>query len=122
MYSLALNGKKSLGMSRLSKEVGYFAYFLYNDHDFILYITVPGGRMKQLVLLIGALLASAYCFADAQTAAGFSKHSPMLNAFSSAWKNQQLIHGDLNKNDITMVYGGQDVAHKITMVEPTTAA
>lgn len=67
--------------------------------------------MKRTLLLIGAILLSSLAFAT-----GFSKDSAQLRALAGAWKSQASTatqQQDLvNHHDITIVYGGQDIAGK----------
>lgn len=72
--------------------------------------------MKRTILVIAAFLVSANCIADSS----FSKGSPQLKALGSAWKAHHSIQP--NRNDITIVYGGEDVSlHKTTLPEHTIA-
>lgn len=66
-------------------------------------------KMKKLIFLIATCFVSAHCLADVPTP---QHKSPLLNNLSLAWKNQQSMHAKEDKNDITIVYGGEDVARK----------
>lgn len=65
--------------------------------------------MKQLILLVGAFLISATSYADTGAS---------LNSLGSAWKAESHMHAQKDPNDITMVYGGQDISNRPT-VAPT---
>jgi hypothetical protein len=88
--------------------IGKSVYFLYNGFNFNLYNYVLGGKMRQLIMLVAAMLMSSYSVADVQSS-GLSKNSPQLNALGSAWKTPQSMPSQKSKNDITMVYGGEDI-------------
>jgi hypothetical protein len=60
--------------------------------------------MKRLLTLT---LVAVFGFTNAQ-ASGFSKNSTQLNALGSAWKTQQAAPKQ-DKNDLTIVYGGEDL-------------
>lgn len=73
--------------------------------------------MKKIFLLVAAILVSSSSLADT----AFSKNSPQLNSLGSAWKSHHSMQ--LNQNDITIVYGGEDVSsHRPTLVEHTAIA
>lgn len=75
--------------------------------------------MKQFVVLVGAVLIGSNSFAGIQ-AVDLSKTSrPLESSLGSAWHTQQNIHLKQDKNDITMVYGGQDVSPKPTIAVVT---
>lgn len=69
--------------------------------------------MRRSFLLIGAMLASSYCFANASS-------STQLQALGSAWKTEQSLHAKQDKNDIAIVYGGADIFRRPTLVSHTT--
>lgn len=68
--------------------------------------------MKQVMLLIGAILVSTGSFAAPST--GFGKNSQQLKTLGSAWKSYHSIQPTLDKNDLEMGYGGQDISHSPT--------
>lgn len=70
--------------------------------------------MKQMIMLVGALVISTCGFAGTQS--GLSKSSPQLNALGSAWKAHQATPAKLNHNDIMMGYAGVDISRKPTIV------
>ena len=76
--------------------------------------------MKQLLTFAAALLVSTYSFADINST-GFGKNSPQLKALGSAWKSSaQTTNLNNVKNDLTIVYGGEDVAPgRPTLVKST---
>lgn len=57
--------------------------------------------MKKLLLLISAVLISSSGFA-----------APLSSSLGSAWKSYHTIHPKQDKNDVEIVYGGQDVSAK----------
>lgn len=65
--------------------------------------------MQQVMLVIGAFLVSTGSFAAPST--GFGKNSQQLKTLGSAWKSYHSIQPTLDKNDIEMGYGGQDISH-----------
>lgn len=71
--------------------------------------------MKTTLMLIGALLISSTSFAGDLT-----KNSASMQALRSAWKAQPTMH--TSPNDITMVYGGEDISRKPTLAFHTTTA
>jgi archaellum component FlaG (FlaF/FlaG flagellin family) len=73
-----------------------------------------GGKMKKLIVLVGALIISA------SSIAGFSQSQ--LNTLGTSFKNQTYVHPKLNKSDIAIVYGGADVSRKPTLAYRTTTA
>ncbi len=66
--------------------------------------------MRKIILLVSALLASTCSFADVAPA-----------NLGAAWKKQASIHPQQNKNDITIVYGGEDVSHRPAVQAPALA-
>ncbi len=66
--------------------------------------------MKRLLLILSAILVSTSGFA-AQSTSGLGKSSQNLKALGSAWNSYHTIQPQLNKNDIEMGYGGQDISH-----------
>ena len=75
--------------------------------------------MKRSIAFVCALVASSFTFAGT-TAAGLSKGSDQLNALSSTWKAQSGKHPQ-TKNDITIVYGGDDVSRPSFNLHSITA-
>ncbi len=73
--------------------------------------------MKSFILLVGALLISSISFANAS---GLSKGSPQLNALGSAWRAHPSVKE--SPNDITIVYGGEDVSRRPTLASRITIA
>lgn len=69
--------------------------------------------VKQVMLFVSAILVSTSSLAAPST--GLSKNSSQLKALGSAWKAYHSIQPSLNKNDIEMGYGGQDVSHAPTL-------
>lgn len=77
--------------------------------------------MKQLFMLVVAMVFCTASFADMQSSE-LGKNSPQLKALSSAWKTHQSAPRQ-SKDDLTMVYGGEDVdPSKPTLTEYTTSA
>lgn len=76
--------------------------------------------MKRLILLAATVLVSTCGFANEP--ATLSKNSPQLKALGSAWKATQGISLKDNKNDITIVYGGEDISRRYTIVSHTATA
>lgn len=77
--------------------------------------------MNQLLMLVVAMALCTASFADMQSS-GFSKNSPQLKALSSSWTTHQAAPRQ-DKNDLTMVYGGEDVdPSKPTVSKYTTTA
>lgn len=74
--------------------------------------------MKQVILLVGTLLVSSFCFAQVQSAS----NATQLKDLGNAWKSYRSIHANPDNNDITMGYGGQDVSGRPTLVSRTTTA
>lgn len=76
--------------------------------------------MKKSLLLIGALLLSSLAFAT-----GFSKDSAQLKAIAGAWKSQASTATQkqdlVSHHDITIVYGGQDIASKTDLTAVAAA-
>ncbi|MBA3661177.1 MAG: hypothetical protein H0W64_05595 [Gammaproteobacteria bacterium] len=64
--------------------------------------------MRKFILILSALLI---CFANAAFAANLDTHSK-LNSLGSSWKTYQSITPKEDKNDINIVYGGQDISLK----------
>jgi hypothetical protein len=64
-------------------------------------------RMKRLLLVVGAFIFSAHCFA-------ITTSSTLGKSFSSAFKNQHSMPVKSGSN-LMMVYGGQDISHKPTL-------
>ena len=75
--------------------------------------------MQQVMLVIGAFLVSTGSFALPST--GLSKNSQQLKTLGSAWKSYHSIQPTLNKNDIEMGYGGQDISHSPLVMATTIA-
>ncbi|MHB1221910.1 MAG: hypothetical protein ACYC0J_07940 [Gammaproteobacteria bacterium] len=71
--------------------------------------------MKTTLMLIGALLISSTSIASDLT-----KNSANMQALRSAWKIQPTMH--TSANDITMVYGGEDISRKPTLAFHTATA
>ncbi|MFZ2315102.1 MAG: hypothetical protein WAW86_05535 [Gammaproteobacteria bacterium] len=71
--------------------------------------------MKTTLMLIGALLISS-----ASIASDLTKNSASMQALRSAWKAQPTMH--TSANDITMVYGGEDISRKPTLAFHTATA
>ncbi len=70
--------------------------------------------MRKLMTMLTAILVSTVSFA-----APLDKHSAQLKTLGSAWKMQQNHPQTLDKNDITMGYGGEDLSkdqHLASMV------
>ena len=67
--------------------------------------------MRQLLLLVSAILVGTYCFA-----------TTLPSGLSSAWKTYQAISAKQDKNGITMVYGGADISRRPTIVAHTATA
>ena len=65
--------------------------------------------MKQIMLFVGTIVLSTGSFAYVSTS--FGKGSTQLNALSAAIKSSHSLRPTLDKNDIEMGYGGQDIAH-----------
>jgi hypothetical protein len=66
--------------------------------------------MNKLLTILSAILVSTYGTA-ALPNSSLSKGSKNLNALGSAWHAYHSVQPTLNKNDIEMGYGGQDIAH-----------
>lgn len=66
--------------------------------------------MRKLILLIAALMVSTSFAGNAD-----------IQSLSSAWKAQPLTHHKKDKNDITIVYGGADVAPKSSLMQSNLA-
>ena len=65
--------------------------------------------MKKLLTIAAMFLLSTMTFAGI-TSDGLNKNSPKLNALGAAWKSTQSTPSMNTKNDLTIVYGGEDVA------------
>lgn len=76
--------------------------------------------MKKLSLLVGALLVSSMGFAGIPSS-GLSKNSSELKSLASAFHTTQSARITPGQKNITMVYGGQDVARNI-ILDPTASA
>jgi hypothetical protein len=63
--------------------------------------------MKNLALLVTAVLVSSYTFANVQPKEGSS-----LKSVGSAFKSQQVVSPKIDPKDITMGYAGQDISSK----------
>ena len=70
--------------------------------------------MKKIFTLMCGILFASFAHAD------LSKGSSQMNSLSSAWKNHSIQRGQ-SKNDMAMVYAGDDVASRTIAVEPTAA-
>lgn len=81
---------------------------------------VLGGKMKKLILLVGAILVGTYSFADIAST-GVGKNSLYLKSLSTALKTYP-TQPKQDKNDITMVYGGEDISRRPTIVPHTATA
>lgn len=68
--------------------------------------------MGRFIFVI-TLFISTYAFAN-------SHPLNLSQSLSTAWKAQQPMHAQQNKNDIAMVYGGKDVSLKPSVVSSTT--
>ncbi len=68
---------------------------------------------RMFTLMCGIILASV-------AHANFSKGSNQMNSLSSAWKKSATQHAQ-SKNDMGMVYAGDDVASRTIAVEPVAA-
>lgn len=81
--------------------------------------------MKQLVTLIATsfvtIAMSNSSFGGVQYSS-LVKNSPTIKALGMAWKSQQFLHAKQNKDDIHMVYGGEDVSRRFTIVSHTATA
>lgn len=77
--------------------------------------------MKQLITFLSTIFVSTYCFAGISDS-GLSAGSTQLKALNSAWKTQLPNHLQQSKNDITMVYGGEDVSRRPTLDPRSTTA
>ncbi|HLB43089.1 MAG TPA: hypothetical protein VJN02_09645 [Gammaproteobacteria bacterium] len=64
--------------------------------------------MKQLILLVGAILLSLSSFADAPS----SKNMYSLKILGSVWQTKQFTHPKHSNNDVAIVYGGADISHR----------
>jgi len=84
---------------------GVFRYNVYN----IFIVLAWEDKMKLLATLILACSISTSFAQDLS----FSTVSEQTKLFSSVWKKQQSSSPKLNKNDITMGYGGADVSRKL---------
>ena len=82
---------------------------------------VLGGMMNRLITLLGAILVSTCSFAMMQPSSLSKNTSPLSKMLSSSWKVQQ-NHPKLDKNDISMVYGGADVSRRPTLATHTATA
>ena len=77
--------------------------------------------MKQLIILVGAILVSTCGFADTQSSS-LTAGSSRFNELGSAWKAHEMTHSIQSQNNINMVYGGADISRKPTIVSRTTTA
>lgn len=66
--------------------------------------------MKQLLLIISAVLISSSGFA-----------AP-VNTLGNAWKSYHALHPKQDKNDVEMVYGGEDVSAKNIITQQAAVA
>ena len=69
-----------------------------------------GGKMKRIILFIGALLFSASNFAMPT-----ANLNQSLKNLGSTLKQQSSTPQPLDKNDMIMGYGGADISHKPTI-------
>lgn len=75
--------------------------------------------MKQLILMIGAILICTVSFAQSEE--GLGKGSSKLKELNAIWKQTQTITPKQDdKNDITMVYGGKDISLRPSIAPSTT--
>lgn len=64
--------------------------------------------MKKMIAVVCTILASSSVMAGMS---GLNKGSEQMNALSSAWRSQS-NHHQQSKNDIAIVYGGDDVSNR----------
>lgn len=74
--------------------------------------------MRKVILLVGTLLMSSFCFAQVQSQSA----NGQLQELGNAWKSYRSIQPGSDKNDITMGYGGQDISRRPTIVPHTATA
>lgn len=74
--------------------------------------------MKKMMMLVGAILVSTCGFAGVPTP-NTHKHSPLLNSLNAAWKAHQDQSANAHRNDVAMVYGGEDVSLRPVMGSQT---
>lgn len=74
--------------------------------------------MKQFALLISVAVLSTTSFAGSS----FNKNSPQLKALGSAWKSQQSVQINKDNDEMTMGYGGQDIANRLMSAQQIAAA
>lgn len=71
--------------------------------------------MKRLLIVTAAILISSHAFADFQ-----SSGSSQLKQLGMAFKSKPIAEPQINSNDITMGYAGQDISLKPTASLHTT--
>ena len=74
--------------------------------------------MKKLAILATALCVSTLSFAST----ALDKNSPSLNALANAWKAKEVAGAKSGKPNKHMIYGGDDISPKTTLVSPTAIA
>lgn len=75
--------------------------------------------MKQLIMVLSAILVCTCSFAGTQSE-GLAKNSPQLKALGSSWERAQAISPKQNTGDITIVYGGEDISLRPSLIPSTT--
>lgn len=81
--------------------------------------------MKQLVTLLAVSFVTVAISTSSFGGVQYSslvKNSPTLKALGMAWKNQQLMHPKQAKDGIHMVYGGEDISRRFTIISHMTTA
>ncbi len=76
--------------------------------------------MKQIAILVGAVLISTCSFANTQSS--LTSGGSRLVELGNSWKTHQTVNPAQLKNDINMVYGGADISRRPTLVEHTATA
>jgi hypothetical protein len=71
--------------------------------------------MQKIMLIVAAILFSSVIFA-ALPVSEFRQSSGQLNAIGKAWNAARTV-APLDKNDITMGYGGADISRKPTIAQ-----
>lgn len=88
------------------------AFFCIIGHYYQVHIAPPGGKMKQLAIFISMLFVGTLSFAGS---------SSSLNTLGSAFKATQTSKLQPG-HDINIVYGGEDVSQKVSLLPVTETA
>ena len=76
--------------------------------------------MKQLIVLVGAILISTYSLVAFESASAHPKS--LEQSLSTVWQSQTNNHLQQDKNDILVGYGGADIISERSNVIPTIIA